>query len=95
MTYIYNYFIRTIMKNKLTLRLDDSLIKEAKKYADEKGTSVSQLVADYFALLQSDNPSLTDKEKLSPITASLSGILKDSDVKEEDYKSHLEDKYLK
>lgn len=83
------------MKNKLTLRLDETLIKEAKKYADEKGTSVSQLVADYFALLQSDNPPSTDKEKMSPITASLSGILRDSDVEEEEYKSHLEDKYLK
>lgn len=83
------------MKNKLTLRLDESLIKEAKKYADEKGTSVSQLVADYFALLQSDNPPSRDKEKLSPITASLSGILRDSDVEEKEYKSHLEDKYLK
>lgn len=82
------------MKNKLTLRLDESLIKEAKKYADEKGTSVSKLVADYFALLQSEKEK-SKKEKLSPITASLSGILKGSDVSEEDYKSHLEEKYLK
>lgn len=82
------------MKNKLTLRLDESLIKEAKKYADEKGTSVSQLVADYFALLQSEK-SISKKEKLSPIAASLSGILKGSEIDEEDYKSHLEEKYLK
>ncbi len=80
------------MKNKLTLRLDDSLIKRAKRYAREKGTSVSQLVADYFALIEKE-PSSPD-EKLPPITASLSGILKNKDIGEDDYKAHLEDKYL-
>lgn len=83
------------MKNKLTLRLDESLINKAKEYANEKGTSVSQLVADYFALLQSENQSSPDKKNLSPITASLSGILKENEVSEEDYKKHLEEKYLK
>ncbi len=81
------------MKNKLTLRLDDSLIKRAKKRAKEKGTSVSQMVADYFALIESER-SIT-KRRLPPITASLAGILKNEDIKEEDYKKHLEEKYLK
>lgn len=80
------------MKNKLTLRLDDSLIKQAKKYARKKGTSVSQLVANYFSALEEDADS---SEKLSPITSSLIGILKDSDIEEKDYKNYLEEKYLK
>ncbi|WP_445665596.1 DUF6364 family protein [Fodinibius sp. AD559] len=81
------------MKNKLTLRLDDSLIKRAKKHAKQKGTSVSQMVADYFALIETDRPSVD--RGLPPITASLTGILKDQEVHEEDYKKHLDEKYLK
>lgn len=80
------------MKNKLTLRLDDSLIQRAKKRAKQKGTSVSQMVADYFALMESEEPP-TDHD-LPPITASLTGILKGQDIQEEEYKKHLEEKYL-
>jgi replicative DNA helicase len=83
------------MKNKLTLRLEKDLIKEAKKYADEKGTSVSQLVADYFSLLKSQKTQSNKKTKIPPISSSLSGILKKSDLREVDYKTHLEEKYLK
>ena len=36
------------MNTKLTLRLDENLIKSAKNYASSSGKSVSQLVADYF-----------------------------------------------
>lgn len=39
------------MKSKLTLRLDDDLKERAKRLADERGTSVSRLVEDYFHLL--------------------------------------------
>ena len=80
------------MKNKLTLRLDDSLIKRAKKRAKQKGTSVSQMVADYFALIETEESS--SNQKLPPVTASLVGIIKKTDVREEDYKRHLENKFL-
>jgi hypothetical protein len=39
------------MKSKLTLRLDDDLKERAKRLAEERGTSVSRLVEDYFRLL--------------------------------------------
>ncbi|MFH5886464.1 DUF6364 family protein [Halalkalibaculum sp. DA3122] len=81
------------MKSKLTLRLDESLIRRAKKRAKQKGTSVSQMVADYFALIETEQPSIN--RDLPPITASLTGILKNKEVQEEDYKKHLEEKYLK
>jgi len=39
------------MKSKLTLRLDDRLKERAKRLAEERGTSVSKIVEDYFRLL--------------------------------------------
>jgi hypothetical protein len=39
-------------------------------------------------------PINTKKEKNSSITSNLSGILKNSKIDEEDYKKHLEKKYL-
>lgn len=72
--------------------MDDSLIKRAKKYAREKGVSVSRLVANYFSAL-GELPA-SNEEDLPPITTSLSGILKDTDLDEKDYKKHLEEKYL-
>jgi hypothetical protein len=39
------------MQTKRTLRLDDQLVKQAKTYAKKSGKFVSQLVADYFSLL--------------------------------------------
>lgn len=73
--------------------MDESLIRNAKKHARENGTSVSRLVANYFALIGKKHSSTPDQ--LPPVTASLSGILKDSEADEEDYKRYLEDKHLK
>jgi hypothetical protein len=41
----------SIMKSKLTLRLDNDLKEKAKRLASERGISVSRLVEDYFRLL--------------------------------------------
>ena len=78
------------MQTKLTLRLDQSLIQQAKKYAKQNDKSLSQVVSDYFLLLTS-NPKKTD---IPPITKSLVGILKLNDNDIAGYKKHLEDKYL-
>ena len=40
------------MQTKLTLRMDDELIARAKAHAKKRGKSVSQLVADYFYVLE-------------------------------------------
>ena len=76
------------MQNKLTLRLDESLIKRAKVYAKKNNKSLSQVVADYFQLLTRK----TENTEVPVITQSLTGIIKDTD--EDDYKRHLEEKYL-
>jgi antitoxin component of RelBE/YafQ-DinJ toxin-antitoxin module len=79
------------MQTKLTLRLDDQLIHQAKLYAKTHGKSVSQVVADYFRMLNSQ----TIKEsKLPPTTQLLKGLLANAEINEENYKKHLEKKYL-
>lgn len=80
------------MQTKLTLRIDDNLIKRAKAYAKRTGKSVSQMVADYFVLL---GPRAKDESfKLTPTVRSLKGALRGADVDLSDYKRHLEEKYL-
>lgn len=44
------------MNTKLTLRLDEDLIQNAKRYAKREGRSVSELVAAYFARLDAPVP---------------------------------------
>jgi hypothetical protein len=80
------------MNTKLTLRLEENLIRAAKRHAGTLGKSVSQMVADYFYLL--DTHSMDKKQPLTPIVASLRGSLKGSGVDEKTDKKYLEDKYL-
>ena len=78
------------MQTKLTLRLDEQLIERARTHARHRGKSVSQMVADYFALLDREE----QREKLSPLTRSLRGSLQGVAVGEDEYHRHLEEKYL-
>jgi len=78
------------MQTKLTLRVEDSLIQQAKEYAKEHDKSLSQIVADYFRAITENQQRLEN----APITQSLIGVLNPSELDEEDYKKHLEDKYL-
>ena len=80
------------MQTKLTLRLEDQLIEQAKSYAAHAGKSVSQIVSDYFKLLTAQNTKVDSPS--TPITRSLRGLLRDSGLDEKDYKKHLEGKYL-
>jgi hypothetical protein len=80
-----------LMNTKLTLRLDEDLIKKVKTYAAKRGISLSELVANYFAMLLVER----DKEdELPPKLASLKGILKNKNIHENDYKKYVERKYL-
>lgn len=80
------------MATKLTLRMDEGLIKQAKVYAKQSGKSVSKLVADFFALLNPEPDG--DPGKITPKVKSLMGIMRDTRVRAEDYKKHLEKKHL-
>jgi len=77
------------MNTKLTLRLDDKLIASAKRHSAESGKSVSQLVADFFALIDAQDRDVT----VTPRVRSLRGVLAGSGLDESDYRRHLEEKY--
>lgn len=75
-------------KKKLTLRLNQRLIKQAKEYAAQHNISVSELVETYFLHLDSKN-----EPTHTPLVQRLTGILPaDVDVKQE-YEDYLVEKY--
>ena len=79
------------MQTKLTLRMDDRLIANAKEYAASVGKSLSQLVAEYFAA----NLSATaPRPSQTPRVTKLRGSLKDSGIDADDYLNHLEEKHF-
>ncbi len=80
------------MQTKLTLRLEDQLIEQAKSYAAKAGKSVSQLVAEYFKLLTAEKKTKPTPPS-APITQTLRGLLRESKLDEKDYKKYLEEKH--
>lgn len=79
------------MSSKLTLRLDDKLIQRAKLAAARSGKSVSQMVADYFSLLET--PDAGPPPANAPRTRALRGAWRGADLDEADFRRHLEEKY--
>lgn len=80
------------MNTKLTLTIEEDVIKIAKEYAREKGQSLSELVENYFKLITIDRRTIVPEE-LSPRVRRLRGILKvDEDF---DYKEILTEELAK
>ena len=79
------------MQTKLTLRLEDRLIRRAKAYAQRSDKSLSELVADLFTRLQAPTPD--EAEPQSPVVRSLAGALAGTDVERETYRAHLAHKH--
>ncbi len=80
------------MQTKLTLRLEDELIRRAKKFSKQTGKSVSKIVADYLEKLDVSSPE--EIEGINPKVAALRGILKRTCAEEEEYRRHLVEKHL-
>ena len=80
------------MNTKLTLRLDDELIDSAKQHAARTGKSVSRIVADLFEMIRNEKQGR--EFSLPPVVKSLKGALKGRPVEENEYRKHLEEKYL-
>ena len=81
------------MDTKLTLKLDQTVIEQAKNYASDHKQSLSRIIENYLKIL------VGKKEKqeieISPFVRSMalkSNIAADLNVKEE-YRKHLEKKH--
>ena len=80
------------MQAKLTLRVEEALIRKAKQLARKRGTSVSRIFGECISQQSDELPS----DDLPPITSSMIGIIRKEGVEidESDYRKHLEDKHL-
>lgn len=74
------------MTTKLTLTIEEAVIKTAKNYAQKKGRSLSELIENYLKTLVSKDK---DPEELSPKVKKLIGSIKLP--KDFDYKKELEE----
>jgi len=77
------------MKSKLTLSLDEALIRKAKSCARGRGMSLSDVVETYFESLPSDGAEL----ELTPRVRLLYGALTRARLDRREYRKHLEKKY--
>ena len=82
------------MNTKLTLTIEHTLIDKAKKYAKDKGRSLSDIIENYLkVMIKDDNTKVIDS---TPIASSLRGAFKapkDFDYKKE-LSKRLSEKYL-
>jgi len=82
------------MNTKLTLTIEQTIIIKAKKYANSKGSSLSDIIENYLKVITKEDD--IEKTELPPIVKSLKGSFK---VPENfDYKRELSkiltEKYL-
>ena len=82
------------MSTKLTLTIDEAIIKKAKKYAKSKENSLSNIIENYLKVLVKEHAGAAIE--LTPIVKSLKGSFTAGD--DFDYKKELtkklSDKYL-
>lgn len=81
------------MSAKLTLQIDEQVIKSAKIFAKDHQVSLSKLAENYFkALVQREGK---PAQHTPGVVGELAGILKNKDVEysKDDYIDYLEDKY--
>jgi hypothetical protein len=64
------------MDSKLTLKLDKTVIEQAKQYAKEQQISLSRLIESYLASLTQKDKSNKKEIEITPLVKSLSGSIK-------------------
>ena len=82
------------MNTKLTLTIEQTVIEKAKKYANVKGRSLSDIVENYLKAITKEDT--VESIELTPIVKSLKGTFKackDLDYKKE-LSKRLTEKYL-
>ncbi len=81
-----------IMDSKLTLKLNASVIQQAKQYAKENNISLSRLIESY---LQAVTLKKKGNSKISPLVESLTGVIELENYNyKTDYTDFLSKKYL-
>lgn len=66
------------MDKKLTLKLDQEVIEQAKEYAHSRNMSLSKMVEKYFrSLATQEQPG---EESISPLVKELSGIISEEQL---------------
>ncbi len=94
--YVLKMYICTYNENfmdtKLTLKLDKEIISRAKLYAESKKISLSKLIESYLYSLTKEN---SNKDKVSPLVESLSGVIElpKNYNEKDDYTDYLTQKY--
>ena len=83
------------MDTKLTLKLDEFVIAEAKKYASEHKRSLSRLIESYLKSLIHKDEDPKKMNEISPFVKSIATGVKfpDSIDDKEDYGDYLSNKY--
>ena len=80
------------MNTKLTLTIEEEIIKKAKEYADKKKRSLSSIIENYLkALTKEEEPER--KKQTSPLVRSLRGSFKMPE--DADYSNELQDSLAK
>lgn len=82
------------MYKKLTLRLDNDIIEQAKRYATENNESLSKMVEKYFKMMV-NNKEPDKKYNISSEIKSLSGVIdlpENFEIKQE-YNDYRDRKY--
>jgi hypothetical protein len=82
------------METKLTLRLNDNVIKRAKNYARSHKISLSKMIETYLDSITKQKEDVK-KIRITPLVESLSGVIdlpSDFDYKKE-YRNYIDEKY--
>jgi hypothetical protein len=79
------------MDSKLTLKLNESVIEQAKQYAKENNISLSRMIENYLKAITIKKK---NKIQISPLVESLTGVIElDKIDYRKDYTNFLSQKY--
>jgi hypothetical protein len=76
------------METKLTVRVSRRILENAKRYAKENNTTLTELISTYLQQIPEAASGLED----APIVRRLTGSIS-PDVSVDDYKKHMDEKY--
>ena len=81
------------MDAKLTLKIDERVIKSAKRFAKLHHTSLSKMTENYFKTVT--NSTDIKKESIPGVVGELAGLLKNKDIDYsiDSYTDYLDEKY--